>query len=63
MGGGSTISVSDVQFNFGNVGLHWNGRSSSIPDIYFHWRIRWLKDPSSDIFLRSSTGSGKRHDI
>ncbi|KID60888.1 beta-1,3-glucanase precursor, partial [Metarhizium hybridum] len=25
MGGGSTISVSDVQFNFGNVGLHWSG--------------------------------------
>ncbi|KHN97236.1 endoglucanase [Metarhizium album ARSEF 1941] len=23
MGGGSTISVSGVQFNFGNVGLHW----------------------------------------
>jgi hypothetical protein len=37
MGGGSTISVSDVQFNFGNVGLHWNGTSSSLPDIYLHW--------------------------
>ncbi|EFX04912.1 beta-glucanase [Grosmannia clavigera kw1407] len=25
MGGGSTISVSDVTFNFGSIGLHWNG--------------------------------------
>ncbi|KAK5999156.1 Glucan endo-1,3-beta-glucosidase BGN13.1 [Cladobotryum mycophilum] len=25
MGGGSTISVSDVTFNNGNVGLHWSG--------------------------------------
>ncbi|KAL6871620.1 family 55 glycoside hydrolase [Trichoderma longibrachiatum] len=23
--GGSTISISDVSFNFGNIGLHWNG--------------------------------------
>lgn len=63
MGGGSTISVSDVQFNFGTVGLHWNGRSSSVPDIHFHWRIWWLKVPPSDIFIRSSTGPDKGHDI
>jgi hypothetical protein len=24
--GGSTISISDVSFNFGNIGLHWNGK-------------------------------------
>jgi hypothetical protein len=46
MGGGSTISVSDVQFNFGTVGLHWNGRSPSVPDIHFHKRIWWLKNPA-----------------
>ena len=24
--GGSTISISDVSFSFGNIGLHWNGK-------------------------------------
>ena len=26
LGGGSTISIADVTFNFGSVGLHWSGK-------------------------------------